>query len=960
MRGMVTPMNGMFASSYTSDLACHVTATFHYSSPNFLIFIFIFDRFPSVSATIGDRYPERSIFQLLIALTAGPRFLLILISCFINYPVSNSLSLINCLIGILRTFTCGGWVYITSTDDHDYHDIFMISYIILTLPWTILTTKLTNNSKTKFLRFSVGTTFFGTLIPLVYWFIQHKVHRRAGAYTIYAFFEWSLIILDLAFDSLTFLDFKNLSISIVDVGGITVQPLLTTNVNKNIEDNSNDKKIHTIKQSTYFSFINLTVLIINSYIFWTVYTAIPLLLWYFPLWYMGISGYEIVIILYTSPIILFIKPLRNFLSKFPQILNLLTVGLGIGSYLVKEPSTRLLTVSAGGAFASISLATLFDQSDKIPYLSLFNGCGFTLGLILSSISKFAFYTNNPAWPIMNENNGGLNLIVLIIGIITALLSSNPQTKLQPSTVDQTSKDKNENVKVGGNSLFAAFGFGGLIFGLFSMLTDSSTIITWVWSGYPIKGPLPVPHGIITISSMLFGLYLGIIKKNHVGSFSWYLIGCVGTIILYKFENWFGYIGGLILSIYLTSIIPIILNNSGLYNPAITFGIGSFFSVLLLLGHVWVVAYAFVPGGPLLRERTDIILSITLLCIGIGIYNNNLINKSLINKNDSNNNGYGKLLKSSFGAIRKITQLITYYISIFLIISCSIGFYRFPKNEFKPYHPEEKILTAGIWTIHFGLDNDMWASENRMINLIKDLELDVVGLLESDTQRIIMGNRDLTQSIGEKLGMYVDFGPGPNKHTWGSALLSKFPIVNSTHYLMPSPVGEIAPVIHATLDVYGEMVDIVVFHSGQEEDVEDRRLQSLGVQEIMGSSNRPMILLSYLVTTPLEGNYNTYVSEKSGMNDIDPSDWDRWCEYILFKNIKRYGYARISRSTITDTEVQVGKFMIDPNLNDFNLENSNDRIDESNVKKELRFPDIFYGDGVRGHRFHVFDEPRYFQ
>ena len=29
--------------------------------------------FPSVSATIGDRYPERSVFMLFIALTSGMR-----------------------------------------------------------------------------------------------------------------------------------------------------------------------------------------------------------------------------------------------------------------------------------------------------------------------------------------------------------------------------------------------------------------------------------------------------------------------------------------------------------------------------------------------------------------------------------------------------------------------------------------------------------------------------------------------------------------------------------------------------------------------------------------------------------------------------------------------------------------------------------------------------------------------
>ncbi len=180
----------------------------------------------------------------------------------------------------------------------------------------------------------------------------------------------------------------------------------------------------------------------------------------------------------------------------------------------------------------------------------------------------------------------------------------------------------------------------------------------------------------------------------------------------------------------------------------------------------------------------------------------------------------------------------------------------------------------------------------------------MGLLESDTQRMFMGNRDTTQFLAEDLGMYVDYGPGPDKHTWGAALISKFPILNSTHHLLPSPVGELAPAIHATLDMYGEHVDVVVFHSGQEEDVEDRRLQSDYLSKLMGDSPRPLILLSYLVTQPLKDNYNTYVSERSGMKDIDPSDWDRWCEYILYKGLKRTGYARVSRSTITDTEIQV--------------------------------------------------------
>ncbi|KAK7684078.1 hypothetical protein QCA50_012720 [Cerrena zonata] len=287
---------------------------------------------------------------------------------------------------------------------------------------------------------------------------------------------------------------------------------------------------------------------------------------------------------------------------------------------------------------------------------------------------------------------------------------------------------------------------------------------------------------------------------------------------------------------------------------------------------------------------------------------------------------------------------------------------YPTKPYHPYNSSSQSFTAGIWCVHFGLDNDMWSSEHRMKDLIKEAEVDIIGLLESDTQRLIGGNRDFTQTIAEELGMYADYGPGPNQHTWGAALLSKFPIISSSHHLLPSPVGELAPAIHATLDIYGELVDVVVFHSGQEEDEEDRRLQSLELQRIMGESERPLVLLSYLVTNPYEGNYNTYVSDKSRMRDIDSNDWDRWCEYILFRDLKKVAYARISRSTITDTELQIAKFKL---LEEYQIEEGNDfiygnhYIDEDEVDESLRMPQLFRGDGVRGHRYHVFDEPRYF-
>lgn len=138
--------------------------------------------FPSVSATIGDRYPERSFFQVFIAITSGARFALVFLwYLLVARPTTVKSSKFLAGVGLFRTITCGGWTYVTSTDDHDWHDIFMISYLVATIPWTVgcITLGPRNPRSLKWRKIFAGC-FFGTILPLVYFFIQHKVHRVAG------------------------------------------------------------------------------------------------------------------------------------------------------------------------------------------------------------------------------------------------------------------------------------------------------------------------------------------------------------------------------------------------------------------------------------------------------------------------------------------------------------------------------------------------------------------------------------------------------------------------------------------------------------------------------------------------------------------------------------------------------------------------------------------------------------
>jgi len=137
--------------------------------------------FPSVSATIGDRYPERSVFMVFIAITSGPRFALVALWYLLTRRPNSRLPGIIAATGVFRTLTCGGWTYVTSTDDHDWHDIFMISYLVATLPWMLGCLALSPPNATAIKnRKILISLFFGTLVPLIYFFIQHKVYRVPG------------------------------------------------------------------------------------------------------------------------------------------------------------------------------------------------------------------------------------------------------------------------------------------------------------------------------------------------------------------------------------------------------------------------------------------------------------------------------------------------------------------------------------------------------------------------------------------------------------------------------------------------------------------------------------------------------------------------------------------------------------------------------------------------------------
>lgn len=45
-------------------------------------------------------------------------------------------------------------------------------------------------------------------------------------------------------------------------------------------------------------------------------------------------------------------------------------------------------------------------------------------------------------------------------------------------------------------------------------------------------------------------------------------------------------------------------------------------------------------------------------------------------------------------------------------------YRWPTKEIKPFRPGPRIIRAGIWTVHFGIDDEGRDSQRRMRDIVR--------------------------------------------------------------------------------------------------------------------------------------------------------------------------------------------------------------------------------------------------
>jgi endonuclease/exonuclease/phosphatase family metal-dependent hydrolase len=102
------------------------------------------------------------------------------------------------------------------------------------------------------------------------------------------------------------------------------------------------------------------------------------------------------------------------------------------------------------------------------------------------------------------------------------------------------------------------------------------------------------------------------------------------------------------------------------------------------------------------------------------------------------------------------------------------------------------------------------SVEAQLALIRQISPDILALQESDSTRISLNNNDYVRYFAEKLGYYSYYGPTTGTGTFGTAILSKYPLLNTRSVFIFSDKDETG-VAEAEIEVNGLRFTIYNVH-----------------------------------------------------------------------------------------------------------------------------------------------------
>jgi endonuclease/exonuclease/phosphatase family metal-dependent hydrolase len=161
-----------------------------------------------------------------------------------------------------------------------------------------------------------------------------------------------------------------------------------------------------------------------------------------------------------------------------------------------------------------------------------------------------------------------------------------------------------------------------------------------------------------------------------------------------------------------------------------------------------------------------------------------------------------------------------------------------------------------FNIHHGEGTDGVLDLERIANVISSSEADIVGLQEVDKHFRQRSNfEDQAKWLAEKLGMHYVFAanldqdpynPGEPRRQYGTAVLSKYPILESHNYFLSSFGQEQRGLLETLINVKGNRIHFYTTHLGT---VEQRQTQVEEILEITGKRDGIKIITGDFNSVP---------------------------------------------------------------------------------------------------------------
>ncbi len=266
-----------------------------------------------------------------------------------------------------------------------------------------------------------------------------------------------------------------------------------------------------------------------------------------------------------------------------------------------------------------------------------------------------------------------------------------------------------------------------------------------------------------------------------------------------------------------------------------FTLAAFYLLLMIFAHVFTTVYDYIPViGPIFRDQFWLVYLVAGLVPALAV----LLTRGVETEGESG--AVGSSLPQAFAWAMLALAGLAITGALLTAANPPLDVVSSGPLKVMTYNIQQGYSDAGLKTY------------DGQLEVIRQFSPDILGLQESDTNRIANGNSDIVRYFADHLDLYTYFGPKTVTGTFGIALLSRYPIENPRTFYMYSE-GEQTAAIEAQITVDGKIYTIVVTHLGNSGPLVQQQalLQAVGEAEnviAMGDYNFQPDTEQYALTT----------------------------------------------------------------------------------------------------------------